>query len=169
MQKKLVNMMKEAILMDLERCMQTLLPTVRYYEISILLGNTSVIKNDIIEPLKESLPKAPFSPLDLDYLEIDASQLFEKNINRPQKQDGGLLVINNFTLFSKMFTIDEQISTLLSILTTKGQYAPGCFGELSSGWRILFIEDTTDKDKRWPESCIPYFLNKGRIRKYWIG
>ena len=138
--------------------------------IILLLGNTSKIQQNVIKQIEENVHDKEVYGYDVEFRSISSSQLtkeFVSSLPRPKGNDGGVLIISNFSAFTESFSPTEQIGLLRGIMTKQGYTSYGV-GPVCTGWRIIFLEDTDDENKWWPDSCIIYFGNKGCLYSYFV-
>ncbi len=128
------------------------------HDMFILTGDANHIKSDVIGNLKQTLLND--DKLDFEIMELSSASLtreFVDGLRKPNGADGGFLVIDDFTSFAAIPDVNQQIYLLSRIMRNP-------FGCESTGWRIIFVENTEDRDKWWPKSCVHYYTNKGVLR-----
>ena len=137
--------------------------------IVLLMGNTSMIKENVLESIKKEITDDEHYAYDLEFREIDSSELnedFVLSLPKPKGTDGGLLVISDFSKFVDSYSPNDQVKILCTIMRTHGFSPYG--GLVSTGWRIIFVENSEDENKWWPYSCVQYFLNKNCLYCYFV-
>ena len=138
--------------------------------IILLMGNTSLIQENVLEAIKKKIADDEHYGYDLEFREIDSSELnedFVLSLPKPKGGDGGLLVISDFSKFVDSYSPNDQIKILCTIMRTHG-FSPYGYGLVSTGWRIIFMENSEDENKWWPYSCVQYFGNKGCLESYFV-
>ena len=118
--------------------------------ITILLGNYNKIHQMVLEPFKSMVLFDCHYGWDIEFKEIESSQLtesFVEDLPRPSGKDGGVLIIKGLTSFSEMYGINEQTQLVRDIMVNK-------HGVISTGWRIIFTDETVDKDIEFLNSFI---------------
>ena len=138
--------------------------------IVILIGDVSMIKENVLESIKKKIVDDEHYEYDLEIREIDSSELnkdFVSSLPKPKGTDGGLLVISDFSKFVDSYSPDEQRNLLISIMRTR-DYIHGVIGLVCTGWRIIFMENSEDENKWWPYSCVQYFGNKNCLYSYFV-
>lgn len=138
--------------------------------IVILIGDISMIQETVLEPVKKMIADDEHYRYDLEFREIDSSELnedFVLSLPKPKGTDGGLLVISDFSKFVDSYSPDDQRSLLISIMRTR-DYIHGVIGLVCTGWRIIFLENSEDENKWWPYSCVQYFGNKNCLYSYFV-
>ena len=138
--------------------------------IVILMGNSTLIKEKVIEPLKTRITDDEHYDWDLEFREISSSELtkeFVSSLPKPKGVDGGVLIISNFSVFTDSYSPDDQRILLINLMRKQGYTSYG-IGPVCTGWRIIFIENTEDKNKWWPYSCVQYFGNKNCLYGYFV-
>ena len=137
--------------------------------IVLLMGNTSMIKENVLESIKKEITDDEHYAYDLEFREIDSSELnedFVLSLPKPKGADGGVLVISDFSKFVDSYSPNDQVKILCTIMRTHGFSPYG--GLVSTGWRIIFVENSEDENKWWPYSCVQYFLNKNCLYCYFV-
>ena len=102
--------------------------------------------------------------MDFEFLEIDSKTLTREYVDKlrePNGKDGGFIVIKDFSSFAAIPDINTQIYILSKIMRNP-------FGLKCTGWHIIFTEDTIEKDKWWPNSCIHYFQQKSFLKCWYV-
>jgi hypothetical protein len=130
-------------------------------DLFILTGNIETLQSKVINQLKSSSVN---EDMDFEFLEIDSKSIsrdYVNNLREPSGNDSGFIVIKDFSSFAAIPDINEQIYMLSKIMRNP-------FGLKCTGWHIIFLEDTTEKDKWWPTSCIHYFQQKSFLRCWYI-
>ena len=138
--------------------------------IVLLMGNTSLIHENVLEAIKKKIADDEHYGYDLEFREIDSSELnedFVLSLPKPKGTDGGLLVISYFSKFVDSYSPNDQIKILCTIMRTHG-FSPNGHGLVSTGWRIIFMENSEDENKWWPYSCVQYFGNKNCLYSYFV-
>lgn len=118
--------------------------------IVILLGDASMIMKNVIEPFRKEVLYDSHYGWDIEFKEIDSTQLtkdFVRNLQRPSAEDGGVLLVKNLSCFGDRYDINDQAQIVRDTMVNR-------FGVISTGWRIIFIEDTDDKEKTFPNAFI---------------
>ena len=130
-------------------------------DLFILTGNIETLQSKVINQLKSTSVN---EDMDFEFLEMDSKSIsrdYVNNLREPSGNDGGFIVIKDFSSFAAIPDINEQIYMLSKIMRNP-------FGLKCTGWHIIFLEDTTEKDKWWPTSCIHYFQQKSFLRCWYI-
>jgi len=138
--------------------------------IVLLMGNTSMLKENVLESIKKEITDDEHYGYDLEFREIDSSELnedFVLSLPKPKGADGGVLVISDFSKFVDSYSPNDQVKILCTIMRTHG-FSPYGYGLVSTGWRIIFMENSEDENKWWPDSCVHYFLNKNCLYSYFV-
>ena len=138
--------------------------------IVLLMGNSSLIQENVIDAIKKKIADDEHYGYDLEFREIDSSELNENfvlSLPKPKGTDGGLLVISHFSKFVDSFNPNDQIKLLCTIMRTHG-VTPYGIGLVCTGWRIIFLENSEDENKWWPDSCVQYFGNKNCLYSYFV-
>ena len=138
--------------------------------IVLLMGNTSLIQENVLESIKKQIADDEHYGFDLEFREIDSSELNEEfvlSLPKPKGADGGLLVISDFSKFVDSYSPNDQIKLLCTIMRNHGS-TPDGFGLVCTGWRIIFLENSEDENKWWPDSCVQYFGNKNCLYSYFV-
>ena len=131
--------------------------------IVVLMGDASMIMQNVIEPFKKEVLYDSYYGWDIEFKEIDSSQLtkdYVRNLQRPTAEDGGVLFVKNLSCFCDMYDINDQAQIVRDIMVNR-------FGVISTGWRIVFIEDTDDKEKTFPNAFI-YNWTKGNLYIWFV-
>lgn len=125
--------------------------------IVILLGNSSMIKQKVIEPFKDTIKNDSHYGWDIEFKEIESNKLtkeFVSNFPRPAGKDGGVIFVGNLSRFTEMYeNVNDQVQLVRDIISNR-------YGALSTGWRIVFIEDTSDREISFTDSFV-YNWTKG--------
>ena len=130
-------------------------------DLFILTGSLDALQSKVINLLKT---KATKGGMDFEFLEVDSSSInrdYVNNLRKPNGTDGGFIVVKDFSTFAAIPDINSQIYILSKIMRNP-------FGLECTGWHIIFLEDTTEKDKWWPNSCIHYFQQKSFLKCWYI-
>jgi len=130
-------------------------------DLFILTGDIDTLQSKVINQLKSSSVN---EDMDFEFLEIDSKSIsrdYVNNLREPSGNDGGFIVIKDFSSFAATPDINEQIYMLSKIMRNP-------FGLKCTGWHIIFLEDTTEKDKWWPTSCVHYFQQESFLRCWYI-
>ena len=138
--------------------------------IILLMGNASLIHENVLEAIKKKIADDEHYGYDLEFREIDSSDLnedFVLSLPKPKGEDGGILVISDFSKFVDSYSPNDQVKLLCTIMRTHG-FSPYGYGLVSTGWRIIFVENSEDENKWWPYSCVQYFLNKNCLYCYFV-
>lgn len=138
--------------------------------IVILMGDTSMIQEQVMKPFKERATTDEHYQYDLEFCKIHSSELtknFASSLPKPKGKDGGVLIISDYSAFVDSYSPDDQRRILIDIMRTQGYTSDG-IGLVCTGWRIIFLEDTQDKSKWWPYSCVQYFGNKNCLYSYYV-
>jgi len=138
--------------------------------IILLMGNASLIHENVLEAIKKKIADDEHYGYDLEFREIDSSDLnedFVLSLPKPKGEDGGILVISDFSKFVDSYSPNDQVKLLCTIMRTHG-FSPYGYGLVSTGWRIIFMENSEDENKWWPYSCVQYFGNKGCLDSYFV-
>ena len=110
--------------------------------ILVLLGSISMIRREVIEPAKEIVCNDNYHKYDIEFREIDSSQItrdFVNTLPKPNGTDGGLLIVKNISNFSKMYDITDQYGLIRDIMVNP-------LGVISTGWRIIFLEEADSEE-----------------------
>ena len=129
-------------------------------DLFILSGITETLRS-VINDLKSTSSK---EDMDFEFLEIDSKTLTREYVDKlrePNGKDGGFIVIKDFSSFAAIPDINTQIYILSKIMRNP-------FGLKCTGWHIIFTEDTIEKDKWWPNSCIHYFQQKSFLKCWYV-
>jgi len=127
--------------------------------IIILLGNGSLIKEKVIEPFKSKVYTD--KKWNIEFKEIDSSQLtidFVENLSKPSEKDGGILFVSNCSRFIEMTGVSDQ-SRIVKMVMAKIMRP---YGLTRTGWSVVFIEDTNNKEMTFSDSFITYWT-KGNL------
>ncbi len=138
--------------------------------IILLMGNASLIHENVLEAIKKKIADDEHYGYDLEFREIDSSDLnedFVLSLPKPKGVDGGILDISDFSKFVDSYSPNDQVKLLCTIMRTHG-FSPYGYGLVSTGWRIIFMENSEDENKWWPYSCVQYFGNKGCLDSYFV-
>jgi len=138
--------------------------------IILLMGNASLIHENVLEAIKKKIADDEHYGYDLEFREIDSSDLnedFVLSLPKPKGEDGGILVISDFSKFVDSYSPNDQVKLLCTIMRTHG-FSPYGYGLVSTGWRIIFMENSEEENKWWPYSCVQYFGNKGCLDSYFV-
>lgn len=122
--------------------------------ITILIGDSSMIHDKVMKPFVKRVLEDEHYGYDLEFRNIHSFELtkdFVSSLPKPTGKDGGVLVISDFSTFTETYNVDDQETILKNVMRT---YCPN---PVSTGWRIIFIENTKDKNKWWPYSCVQHF------------
>ena len=129
-------------------------------DLFILSGITETLRS-VINDLKSTSSK---EDMDFEFLEIDSKTLTREYVDKlrePNGKDGGFIVIKDFSSFAAIPDINTQIYILSKIMRNP-------FGLKCTGWHIIFTEDTIEKDKWWPNSCVHYFQQKSFLKCWYV-
>ena len=129
-------------------------------DLFILTGKIDTLQS-VINLLKSTSSK---EDMDFEFLEIDSKTLTREYVDKlrePNGKDGGFIVIKDFSSFAAIPDINTQIYILSKIMRNP-------FGLKCTGWHIIFTEDTIEKDKWWPNSCIHYFQQKSFLKCWYV-
>lgn len=138
--------------------------------IVILMGDTSMIQEQVMKRFKERATTDEHYHYDLEFCKIHSSELtknFVSSLPTLKGKDGGVLIISDYSAFVDSYSPDDQRRILIDIMRTQGYTSDG-IGLVCTGWRIIFLEDTQDKSKWWPYSCVQYFGNKNCLYSYYV-
>ena len=127
--------------------------------IIILLGDGHLIMEKVIEPFKSEVHTG--KGWNIEFKEIDSSQLtidFVENLSKPSEKDGGILFVSNCSRFIEMTEVSDQTRIVRSVMA---QNMPP-YGVTRTGWSIVFIEDTNNKEMTFSDSFITYWT-KGNL------
>jgi hypothetical protein len=122
--------------------------------ILILMGDESMIRREVIDSFKSMIVNDCNYGWDIEYREVDPTLLtkdFAKKLPKPTGKDGGLIIVPGLSRFLECCDDVEQIQILINVMINP-------LGAVTTGWRIVFIEDTDDKEMNFPEkSFLTYF------------
>jgi len=127
-------------------------------DLFILTGKIDTLRS-LINHLRSTSSK---EGMDFEFLEIDSKTITRDYVDKmrePIREDGGFIVINDFSSFAAVLDTNTQISILSNIMH---------IGRKCTGWHIIFLEDTIENDKWWPNSCVNYFQQKSFLRCCYI-
>ena len=121
------------------------------HPIVVLLGDASIIQQDVIAPFKSEVQNDSHYGWDIELREVESSLLtkeYVRSLSAPSGKDGGVLFVRNLSLFSEMYAnVNDQNQIVRDIMVNP-------FGGVSTGWRIIFIENTLDKDYSFSNSFV---------------
>ena len=129
-------------------------------DLFILTGKIDTLQSVICQLKSTSLKE----DMDFEFLEIDSKTLTREYVDKlrePNGKDGGFIVIKDFSSFSSIPDINTQIYILSKIMRNP-------FGLKCTGWHIVFLENTDEKDKWWPNSCVHYFQQKSFLKCWYV-
>lgn len=138
--------------------------------IVLLMGNITKIRETVLKSVKETIANKELYGYDVEFREINSSELtkeFVSSLPRPTGNDGGILVVSNFSAFVESYSPGDQIGLLKNIMIKQAFTSYG-IGPVCTWWRIIFIENTDDENKCWPDSCLLHFGNKGCLYSYFV-
>lgn len=126
--------------------------------ILILMGDESMIRREVIDSFKSMIVNDCNYGWDIEFREVDPTLLtkdFAKKLPKPTGKDGGLIIVPGLSRFLECCdNVKEQIQILINVMINP-------LGAVTTGWRIVFIEDTDDKKMNFPEeSFLTYFSLK---------
>jgi len=126
--------------------------------ILVLLGNISMIQQEVLKPSIELIRNDQHYKYDIELREIDATQVtkdFVRSLPKPGGKDGGILVIKSITKFVEMYDVTDQKGLICDIIANP-------IGAMSSGWRIIFLEETDSENIALNNSFVDYWT-KGNL------
>ena len=129
-------------------------------DLFILTGKIDTLQS-VISQLKSTSLK---EDIDFEFLEINSrfiSKEYVEKLGEPKGKDGGFIVIKDFSYFAAIPDVNTQINILSKIMRNPS-------GQKCTGWHIIFLEDTIEKDKWWPNSCVHYFQQKSFLKCWYI-
>ena len=131
--------------------------------IVVLLGEASMIRRKVIEPFESRILYDSHYGWDIEFKEINSYQLtkeFVNNFPTPTGKDGGVLFVANVTRFSEMYDVNGQSQIVRAIMVNQKRVE-------STGWRIVFIEDTSDRGISFPQSFV-YNWTKDNLNIWFV-
>lgn len=132
--------------------------------ILVLLGSISMIRREVIEPAKEIVCNDNYHKYDIEFREIDSSQITRNFVNtlpKPNGTDGGLLIVKNISNFSKMYDITDQYGFIRDIMVNP-------IGVISTGWRIIFLEEADSEEIALNNSFVENWPNKTNLYPLYV-
>ena len=126
--------------------------------ILVLLGKISMIQQEVLGPAIEIIRNDQHYKYDIELREIDATQVtkdFVRSLSKPSGKDGGILVIKSITKFVEMYDVTDQNGLVRNIMVNP-------IGAISTGWRIIFIEETDSENIALNNSFVEYWT-KGNL------
>ena len=132
--------------------------------ILVLLGSISMIRREVIEPAKEIVWHDNYHKYDIEFREIDSSQITRNFVNtlpKPNGTDGVLLIVKNISNFSKMYDITDQYGFIRDIMVNP-------IGVISTGWRIIFLEEADSEEIALNNSFVENWPNKTNLYPLYV-
>ena len=83
---------------------------------------------------------------------------FVENLSKPSEKDGGILFVSNCSRFIEMTEVGDQTWIVRRVMAKN--MPP--HGVTRTGWSIVFIEDTNNKEMTFSDSFITYWT-KGNL------